>query len=116
MFGDVHAAGRGVAVRALGEQAEEFALAPAECAGAGEDGRPLRRCRLLDGDGDRLLLRVQRPVDDPACVVVDLDFDDVAGAERFLGFLRETVWASSENAPALVGSPRTRILETVEEA
>ena len=60
--------------------------------------------------------RVQQPVDDPAYVVVDLDFDDVADAERFLGFLRTRVWSSSENAPALAGAPRTRILETAEEA
>ncbi|MFF4255468.1 hypothetical protein ACFY1L_30095 [Streptomyces sp. NPDC001663] len=59
--------------------------------------------------------RVQRPVDDAAYVVVDLDFDDVAGAERFLGFLRARVWSSAENAPALAGTPRTRILETAEE-
>jgi hypothetical protein len=59
--------------------------------------------------------RVQRPVDDPAYFVVDLDFDDVAGAERFLGFLRTRVWSSPENAPALSGAPRTRILETPEE-
>ncbi|MDQ0603865.1 hypothetical protein QF037_008210 [Streptomyces canus] len=59
--------------------------------------------------------RVQRPVDDPAYVVVDLDFDDVAGAERFLGFLKSTIWASSGNAPALAGAPRTRILETAED-
>lgn len=59
--------------------------------------------------------RVQRPVDDPAYVVVDLDFDDVAGAERFLGFLRSTVWGSPGNAPALAGTPRTRILETAED-
>lgn len=59
--------------------------------------------------------RVQRPVDDPAYVVVDLDFDEVADAERFLGFLRERVWSSSKSAPALAGSPRTRILRTAEE-
>ncbi|NNN28986.1 hypothetical protein HLK59_01175 [Streptomyces sp. S3(2020)] len=59
--------------------------------------------------------RVQRPVDDPAYVVVDLDFDDVAAAEGFLGFLRSTVWASPGNAPALAGTPRTRILETAED-
>jgi hypothetical protein len=59
--------------------------------------------------------RVQRPVDDPAYVVVDLDFDEVADAERFLGFLRSRVWASPENAPALAGTPRTRILETAED-
>ncbi|WP_128429982.1 hypothetical protein [Streptomyces cyaneus] len=59
--------------------------------------------------------RVQQPVDDPAYVVVDLDFDDAADAERFLGFLRTRVWSSSESAPALAGAPRTRILETAEE-
>lgn len=59
--------------------------------------------------------RVQRPVDDPGYVVIDLDFDDVADAERFLGFLRTTVWSSPGNAPALSGAPRTRILETAEE-
>ena len=55
--------------------------------------------------------RVCRPVDDPAYVVVDLDFDSVADAEKFLGFLQENVWASSENAPALAGKPQTQILE-----
>lgn len=55
--------------------------------------------------------RIQRPVDDPAYVVVDLDFDTVGEAEKFLGFLQAIVWASSENAPALGGKPQTRILE-----
>ncbi|NUT30101.1 MAG: hypothetical protein HOV84_30020, partial [Streptomyces sp.] len=59
--------------------------------------------------------RVQQPVDDPSYVVVDLDFDDVADAERLLGFLRTRVWSSAENAPALAGAPRTRILEIAEE-
>lgn len=59
--------------------------------------------------------RVQRPVDDPAYVVVDLDFGTAEQAERFLGFLRTRVWSSPGNAPALVGEPRTRILETAEE-
>ncbi|MER5295277.1 hypothetical protein ABT382_24890 [Streptomyces pharetrae] len=59
--------------------------------------------------------RVQRPVDDPAYIVVDLDFDEVADAERFLGFLQTKVWSSSETAPALAGAPRTRILKTDEE-
>jgi hypothetical protein len=55
--------------------------------------------------------RIQRPVNDPAYVVVDLDFDTAEEAERFLGFLRANVWASSENAPALAGKPQTRILQ-----
>ncbi len=57
--------------------------------------------------------RVHRPVDDLAYVLIDLDFDTVAEAERFLGFLRANVWSSAENAPALAGTPSTRILETV---
>jgi hypothetical protein len=55
--------------------------------------------------------RVQRPVDDPTYVVIDLDFATVGEAERFLTFLREKVWSSPENAPALAGLPQTRILE-----
>lgn len=59
--------------------------------------------------------RVQRPVDDPAYVVVGLDFDTVDQAEQFLAFLETRVWASPGNAPALAGVPQTRILETAEE-
>jgi hypothetical protein len=55
--------------------------------------------------------RVQRPVDDKAYVVVDLDFDTVGEADNFLRFLRENIWASSDNAPALAGQPQTRVLE-----
>lgn len=55
--------------------------------------------------------RVQRPFDDPKYVVIDLDFDTVAEATQFLAFLRDRVWASPQNAPALVGAVHTRILE-----
>ena len=48
--------------------------------------------------------RVQQPVDDPAYVVIDLDFDTVPEAEKFLAFLQENVWPSSQNAPALAGA------------
>jgi hypothetical protein len=54
---------------------------------------------------------VQQPVDDPAYIVVDLDFDTAAAAAAFLTFLETTVWGSRENAPALVGAPKTRILQ-----
>jgi hypothetical protein len=54
--------------------------------------------------------RIQRPVDDPAYVVIDLDFDSAAEAERFLAFLQASVWASSDSSPALAGRPQTRIL------
>ena len=55
--------------------------------------------------------RVQRPVDDPRYVVVDLDFDTIAEAEAFLRFLNTQVWAIREHAPALAGAPKTMILE-----
>lgn len=58
--------------------------------------------------------RVLRPVDDPRYVVVDLDFDTTDAAEAFLRFLRETVWSSAENAPALAGTPQVRIVELVD--
>lgn len=57
--------------------------------------------------------RVLRPVDDDHYVVIDLDFPTREQAERFLGFLEATVWASRESSPALAGAPRTRILENV---
>ena len=58
--------------------------------------------------------RVQRPVDDPRYVVIDLDFDTVGEAEKFLVFLREKVWSSPENAPGLAGTPQTKILESAD--
>ena len=60
--------------------------------------------------------RIHQPHDDPGYVMVDLDFDTAAQAEGFLAFLRTRVWASPENAPALVGSPTTRLLLTVDDA
>jgi hypothetical protein len=56
--------------------------------------------------------RVQRPVDDPNYVLIDLDFDTVDDAQRFLTFLQSRVWSSPENAPALVGAPQTKILQS----
>jgi hypothetical protein len=57
--------------------------------------------------------RVLRPVDDPNYVVVDLEFERLADAERFQVSLAE-LWRSREAAPALVGTPQVRIVETVE--
>jgi hypothetical protein len=54
--------------------------------------------------------RVQRPVQDPNYVLVDLEFDTTEAAEVFLGFLTTTVWATPNNSPALAGTPLTRIL------
>jgi hypothetical protein len=58
--------------------------------------------------------RVQRPVDDPAYVVIDLDFGTASQAASFLAFLQANVWSSPGAAPALVGTPRTTILELAE--
>ncbi len=55
--------------------------------------------------------RVQRPVDDPRYIVIDLGFDATEPAERFLGFLRAEVWGDAQNSPGLAGTPQTRILE-----
>lgn len=57
---------------------------------------------------------IRRPVDDSNYVLIDLDFDTTEEAQAFLEILQEEVWPSRDNAPALVGTPRTRILETVE--
>ena len=57
---------------------------------------------------------IRQPVADAQYVLIDLDFDTIAEAKDFLETLRERVWSSRQNAPALVGTPQTRILETVE--
>ncbi|MBA3528848.1 MAG: hypothetical protein H0T91_06005 [Propionibacteriaceae bacterium] len=57
---------------------------------------------------------IRRPIDDTNYVLIDLDFDSPEAAGSFLQVLKERVWASRQNAPALVGSPQTRILETEE--
>lgn len=55
--------------------------------------------------------RVQRPIDDARYVLIDLDFDSVGEAERFLAFLRASVWTNAQSSPGLAGEPSTRILE-----
>ena len=57
--------------------------------------------------------RVSRPVDDSRYVLVDLDFDTFDAAHAFLQFLTTKVWAVQENAPALSGTPHTKIMEVV---
>ena len=59
--------------------------------------------------------RVHRPADDPAYIVVDLDFGTAEEAGVFLEFLRNKVWSSPQSAPALAGTPQTRILDLCEE-
>jgi hypothetical protein len=55
--------------------------------------------------------RVLRPVDDPAYVVIELDFDTAEAAGSFLGFLRTNVWGVPANSPGLGGAPEAMVLE-----
>ena len=55
--------------------------------------------------------RVQRPIDDPKYVVIDLDFETNEQAQRFLSFLKNNIWSNKANSPALAGAPQTMILE-----
>ncbi|MFI6316805.1 hypothetical protein ACIBG8_04765 [Nonomuraea sp. NPDC050556] len=57
--------------------------------------------------------RIARPVDDPAYVVIDLDFTTADEATAFLELLRTKIWASPESAPALASTPHTKILDEV---
>lgn len=60
--------------------------------------------------------RVHQPVDDDKYIYLRLDFDSVEEATAFKGFLENTVWASAEASPALVGTPTARILTEVDPA
>lgn len=56
---------------------------------------------------------IRLPADDPNCLMLDLEFDTVADARAFAGFLEQKVWSSPASAPALAGVPRTRILNRI---
>ena len=58
--------------------------------------------------------RIRRGADEPGVVLVDLDFDERAGADAFLTEL-ERVWAGAEAGRVLRARPRALIVETVEE-
>jgi hypothetical protein len=55
--------------------------------------------------------RVLHLVDDPNYIFVDLDFGTTAEARQFLTFLERKVWSSSNDAPALAGTPQTKLLQ-----
>ena len=55
--------------------------------------------------------RVLHLVDDPNYIFVDLDFTTTEEAQSFLTFLKTTVWSSKDNAPALAGTPQTKLLQ-----
>ena len=54
---------------------------------------------------------IHQPVDDDRLIVIDLGFDSVAEADQFRLFLETAVWTSPESSPALLGTPRTTILQ-----
>lgn len=54
--------------------------------------------------------RIHQPHDDPAYVVLQLDFPSVEQAQGFRTLLESRVWSSPANSPALKGSPRARVL------
>ena len=58
-------------------------------------------------------IRFSGPLDDPAFVMIDLDFDTAGQAADFLTSMRR-VWASPQAAPALGGVPRASVVQTVE--
>jgi hypothetical protein len=57
--------------------------------------------------------RVYRPLEDPNYVLGELDFDTLTEAQACGNALRE-LWRSRLAAPALIGAPQMRIVETVE--
>jgi hypothetical protein len=57
--------------------------------------------------------RIQRPVDDPNYLVIDLEFESADRAGAFRQFLETNVWSSPNASPALAGKPRTLILDDV---
>jgi len=59
--------------------------------------------------------QVLRPLDDAEYVMIDLDFDTAEAAGGFLDRMQR-VWASPQAAPALGGTPRTRIVRAVASA
>jgi hypothetical protein len=60
--------------------------------------------------------RIHQPLDDDHYVVVQLDFESVAGAAAFRGFLETQVWSTPANSPGLAGSPRAVVLEAVDDS
>jgi hypothetical protein len=54
--------------------------------------------------------RIHQPVDDPAYVVIQLDFPSVEQARAFLAFLEQRVWSTPANSPGLAGTPTARVL------
>ena len=54
--------------------------------------------------------RIYQLADDPAYILLPLDFPSVEQAEGFRQFLETRVWSSPGNSPGLAGIPRARVL------
>ena len=63
-------------------------------------------------EGGVLQERIMQPVDDSEYVMVDLEFATVEEARRFQQFLETRVWSDPDSSPALVGIPRSRVVDT----
>ena len=60
--------------------------------------------------------RIHQPHNDGHYVLIELDFTTGEEASTFLDFLTARVWTTPANAPALVGTPQTRILDLVDQS
>lgn len=56
--------------------------------------------------------RIARAVDDPLYLIMDFEFDDMDAARAFEAALHG-LWGSRAAAPALLGQPHTRIVQSV---
>lgn len=63
-------------------------------------------------EGGVLHERIMQPIDDPHYVLIELDFATGEAAQHFKQFLETTIWADPASSPALIGSPRARIVDT----
>lgn len=61
-------------------------------------------------EGGVTAYRINQPQDDPAYIMVELDFASVEQARAYQSFLETQVWANTANSPALVGKPQARVL------
>lgn len=68
------------------------------------------RAAPLRTKGQVRAYEIHQPIDDPAYVIVRLEFDEDNAAREFLATL-EPLWKNAEAPPALRGVPRARILD-----
>ncbi|MEZ4699104.1 MAG: hypothetical protein R2834_02140 [Rhodothermales bacterium] len=57
--------------------------------------------------------RIFQPASDDQYILVDLDFNSAAEAEKFKQFLEANVWSTPANSPGLAGAPQAQVLVSV---